>query len=111
MLKRRLWPLLLVVGVVVGGRLFLHRSVDVTVAVELPSPAPTSVELLFVRSDDKEVARDVVWTVPPAGVLERAVRLPEGRYDVDVRLRGEHTASLVRPLDVEGAGRYILDLR
>ncbi len=56
------------------------------------------------------MVRDVTLTAATPYV-ERAVRLPEGRYDVTAHFGASPTTSIIRPLEIEGAGRYVVDLR
>ena len=102
--------LVLVVGVVAGAGLFAsHRPVDVELELDFGSAAPKEVTLVFSR---ERVERELRLSYPDGAPSRnrRPLRLPKGDYTVGARLAPPER-TLSRPLHVEEAGRYTLELR
>jgi hypothetical protein len=114
MKPRRIVGLIVVIGLVLIGRLFLARPVAVDLELTLGPSAPSLKRASLVFTDQSErVARsiDLSWPDGAQPIDHRRVSLSPGDYTVGARLESADGArTLSRPLHVERAGTYPIDL-
>jgi hypothetical protein len=112
---RRWGALVLVVGLVLASRLFVHRAVEVELELALPDAATLREATLVFTAADEHVVRELrlSWPAGAPPSEPRTVRLAPGDYAVGARLAyaGGAERHLTRPLHVEERGTYPLDLR
>jgi hypothetical protein len=114
-MKRRLGLLVLVVAIVVAAMLLFQHPVDADLELSFGPEAPSVRDATLVFTDSHErVVRDLRLLYPSGAPAQdqRRVRLPPGDYSVGVHLTlaGKPARDFNRPLHIESAGHYPLDL-
>jgi hypothetical protein len=107
---RRLAALGLVLGLVLTATFFSsRRPVDVELDLDYGGGRPREVTLIFER---KTVERELRLNYPDGAPARdhRKVRLPKGEYSIGARLSPPER-TLTRPLRIDEAGTYTVDLR